>query len=136
MSAGAALPLGASATAYAATVQPTPAAEEVLYPPGPNESVNSIKQESDNANNINLRDRENNHQRDREGNGGFSDDCEGNDCSDGCGAEGCRSSDPVAELPFTGTPVATVVLLGGGLLAAGVVVTLISVRRRRSASVE
>ncbi|MEU3165469.1 hypothetical protein [Streptosporangium sp. NPDC006930] len=131
MSAGAALPLGASA----ATVQPTPAVEDVLYPPGPNESVNSIKQESDNANNINLRDRENNHQRDREGNGGFSDDCEG-DCSDGCGAEGCRSSDPVAELPFTGTPVATVVLLGGGLLAAGVVVTLISVRRRRSASVE
>ncbi|MFB9681826.1 hypothetical protein [Streptosporangium vulgare] len=133
MSVGAAMPLAASATASAATGLPTSAAEQVPYPPSPNEDVSSIKQENDTANNINLRDRENNHRRDREGNGGFSDGCEG-DCSDGCG-EGCRA-DPVAKLPFTGTPVATVALLGGGLLAAGAVVTLISVRRRRSASAE
>ncbi|MEU4405108.1 hypothetical protein AB0F88_11320 [Streptosporangium sp. NPDC023963] len=135
MSAGAALVLGASTAASAApptavTGLPAPAVGQVPYPPGPNEEVNSIKQENDNATNIDLKDRKNHR-------GGSSDDCEGDCCGDDSSAsgDGCRP-DSVADLPFTGAPLTTVAMLGGGLLAAGTVGTLIAVRRRRSASAE
>ncbi|MFI6457246.1 hypothetical protein ACIBF6_37530 [Streptosporangium amethystogenes] len=135
---GAVLAFGISTAASAATSTTVtglsaPAVQPVPYPPRPAEQVNMIHQDQQQGNNIRLENRRRHHHR----------NCErgcrncGRNCGGGGCKRGCRPS-AVAEkqLPFTGAPMGAMAALGGGLLAMGATGTLISVRRRRSASAE
>lgn len=140
MTVGAVLAFGISTAASAATSTTAtglsaPAVQPVPYPPRPAEQVNTIHQDQKQANNIRLENRRRHHRNCRE-------HCR--NCGRNCGGGGCgrggRSCGPSAvagkQLPFTGAPMGAMAALGGGLLAAGATGTLISVRRRRSASAE
>ncbi|WP_433361688.1 hypothetical protein [Streptosporangium sp. CA-115845] len=154
MTAGAVLAFGISTAASAATLTTaiglsTSEVQPVPYPPRPAEQVNTIGQDQVNTidqnqkqgNNIRLENRGRHHRNCREG----CRNCGGNCGGGGCGRSG-RSCGPRAvagkhavagrQLPFTGAPMGAMAALGGGLLAVGATGTLISVRRRRSASAE
>ncbi|MET8053184.1 hypothetical protein ABZU75_36895 [Streptosporangium sp. NPDC005286] len=145
VTAGAVLAFGISTAASAATLTTVtglsaPAVQPVPYPPRPAEQVNTVAQDQVNTidqnqkqgNHIRLENRRRHHRNCAEG-------CR--NCGGNCGGGGCgRSCGPRAvagkQLPFTGAPMETMAALGGGLLAVGATGTLISVRRRRSASAE
>lgn len=149
VAAGAVLAFGISTAAFAATSTTVtglsaPAVQPVPYPPRPAEQVNAIAQDQVNTidqnqkqgNHIRLENRRRHHHRNcAEG----CRNCGGNCRGGGCGRSG-RSCRPRAvagkQLPFTGAPMGSMAALGGGLLAVGATGTLISVRRRRSASAE